>query len=146
MQCSRVNKVLRSELIYITLIAAVCVLLSILSPKVINVLYSLVITIFSFGCFYILHIIKKNQQQSEPKALNSVLSKLLIASFLLSTSLFTMWFSYKFILDPFSIACKYNTGCETGPFGWSISLLLFGASSLLLYISFILVKSAIKKS
>lgn len=113
---------------------------------VINVLYSLIITIFSFGCFYILHIIKKNPQQSEPKALNSVLSKLLVASLLLSTSLFMTWLSYEFILEPFSIACKYNTGCETGPFTWSVSLLLFGASSLMFYISFILVKSAMKKS
>lgn len=146
MQRTRVIKVLRSELIYITLIAAICVLLSTLSPKLINILYSLLITTFSFGCFYILYIIRSHPQQSKSNALNSVLSKLLVASFLFSISLFMVWLSYKFILDPFSIACKYNSGCETGPLSWSVSLLLLGASALTFYISFILIKSAMKKA
>lgn len=136
---------MRSELTYIILISALLIFISTLSPKIINILYSLTLTVFGIGCFFLLYMIRKYPSGNGSTTLKSIQSKIILALLLLALSLFLGWFSYQFILDPNTIACKYSNGCETGPLGWSVSLLLFGLSILTFYISLILAKSAYKK-
>ena len=137
---------MRSDLILPISVIALMFFISSISPNIINTLLSLVVTIFSFGCFGLIYLVHKYPAQNESSASNSVSSKIFLAFFMFSLSLLMGWSTYLFMLEPNAIECKYNFECEMGPYGWSVALLTFGVSLLTFYISLVLASSAFKRN